>query len=61
MCDLIISALTLNGPQAISLARFIVNTFKSDEEMQKIHLPICFAGLLELISVSYHGKSGFRN
>ncbi|KAG8796457.1 hypothetical protein FRC17_007997, partial [Serendipita sp. 399] len=35
----------------IKLVRFVVTTFRNDEEMQKIHLPICFTGLLELISI----------
>lgn len=37
-------------PKPIKLVRFVMTTFKNDEEMQKIHLPICFTALLELTS-----------
>ncbi|CAG8690918.1 17565_t:CDS:2, partial [Acaulospora colombiana] len=37
--------------QPIKLVRFLVTTFKNDEEMQKIHLPICLSGLLEFVAV----------
>ncbi|KAG8840312.1 hypothetical protein FRB91_006317, partial [Serendipita sp. 411] len=41
----------LSVPEPIKLVRFVVKTFRNDEEMQKLHLPLCLTGLLELISV----------
>lgn len=38
--------------QAIQMALFILKTFVQDEEIQTIHLPIIFAGIVDLLDVS---------
>jgi len=37
--------------QAIRLIQFILTTFTHDEEIQSIHLPIIFAGVIDFLAV----------
>lgn len=37
--------------QSVHLTRFILNTFSHDEEIQTIHLPVIFAGVVDLLYV----------
>ena len=37
------------------LIQFILQTFRAhDEEVQRVHLPLCFTAFLELLKVSVH-------
>ena len=41
--------------EGTKLIEFILHTFRAhDEEVQRIHLPLCFTAFLELLSVSIH-------
>jgi hypothetical protein len=46
------TALTHEGTKLI---QFILQTFRAhDEEVQRVHLPLCFTAFLELLKVSLH-------
>lgn len=41
--------------EGTKLIQFILHTFRAhDEEVQRIHLPLCFTAFLELLKVSVH-------
>ena len=43
------------GRDAIDMALFVLKTFPQDEEIQTMHLPVIFSGLLDLLDVGdYH-------
>ena len=38
--------------EAIKMVQFILSTFSQDEEMVTIHLPVIYAGIVDLVNVS---------
>jgi len=46
--------------QSVHLMRFILSTFSHDEEIQTIHLPVIFAGVIDLLYVCCAGHTPFR-
>jgi len=41
--------------EGTKLIQFILQTFRAhDEEVQRVHLPLCFTAFLELLKVSLH-------
>jgi len=46
---------TTQTHEGTKLIQFILHTFRvHDEEVQRIHLPLCFTAFLELLKVSVH-------
>ena len=46
---------TTQTHEGTKLIQFILHTFRAhDEEVQKVHLPLCFTAFLELLKVSVH-------
>jgi hypothetical protein len=44
--------------EAMSMVKFILTQFRvQEEEVQDVHLPLFFAGLLELLKVSFYPYS----
>jgi hypothetical protein len=46
---------TTQTHKGTKLIQFILHTFRAhDEEVQRVHLPLCFTAFLELLKVSVH-------
>ena len=46
---------TTQTHEGTELVQFILHTFRAhDEEVQRVHLPLCFTAFLELLKVSVH-------